>query len=86
MRDRELLANSRFDSRTRSGKANARIKVFTYPRSSTFKFTPRRVDPYSHRAMIANDCTQSCTKDENPPPPVADHVRRPARSERVTYG
>lgn len=44
------------------------FKVFTYPRSSALKFASQQVDPYSHRATIANDRTQSCTKDENSPP------------------
>lgn len=30
-------------------KDNVRIKVFTYPRSSTLKFASEQTDPYSHR-------------------------------------
>lgn len=30
-------------------KDNVRIKVFTYPRSSTLKFASEQTDSYSHR-------------------------------------
>lgn len=55
---------------SRKKKDNVRIKVFTYPRSPALKFVSIQADPYSHRAMITNDCTQSYTTDENSPLPL----------------